>query len=137
MTHNCYCCSLQRASASHVDYDLRVDRPDRVHEKVLMRSDKEQRRRLKEEEKRREGGEQREQDYDGRDLDDGTHHFSHRRKSALKDDTAGGQLHQGKVDTDHYNIRVSSPIMTQNVPYFFLSVFRVHKLRHLSKINTK
>ncbi|KAL3501265.1 hypothetical protein ACH5RR_035714 [Cinchona calisaya] len=85
----------KKASASYLDCDLSVDRPDRDHEKVLMRSEKEHRRHLKEEEKRCEGREQREQDYDSRDLDDRTQHFALPRKSVLKEDSDGGEFHQG------------------------------------------
>lgn len=85
----------KKPSVAYGDYDPSVDRPDQDPEKVLMRSDKEQRRRFKEEEKRREGRELREQEYDGRDLDDGTHHFSHRRKPGLKEDSDGAYYHQG------------------------------------------
>ncbi|XP_071927968.1 paired amphipathic helix protein Sin3-like 3 [Coffea arabica] len=85
----------KKPSSAYGDYDPSVDRPDRDPEKVLMRSDKELRRRFKEEEKRREGRELREQEYDARDLDDGTHHFSHRRKSGLKEDSDGAYYHQG------------------------------------------
>lgn len=61
-----------------------------------MRSDKDQRRRFKEEKERQED---REQDHDGRYLDDGRQHFSLRRKSAHKEDSDGSQFHQGNENT--------------------------------------
>ena len=85
-----------------------------------MRSDKELRRRFKEEEKRREGRELREQEYDARDLDDGTHHFSHRRKSGLKEDSDGAYYHQGIVDTEHNIVRVGSSYISVKVSLLLL-----------------
>ncbi|CAI9092801.1 OLC1v1028134C1 [Oldenlandia corymbosa var. corymbosa] len=85
----------KKASASYVEPDHSVHRSDRGNEKLLMRSDKDPRRRFKDEKDRHEDREHVERNHDDRDLDDRKQHFSSRRKSAYKEDSDAGQLHQG------------------------------------------
>ncbi|KAL3511225.1 hypothetical protein ACH5RR_030626 [Cinchona calisaya] len=124
----------KKPSASYVDYDLSVYQPDWDHETVLMRSEKEQRRRFKEEEKRREGREQREQDYDGRDLDDGTQHFSHQRKSGFKEDSDGGYLRQGMHDQElAFRKKVKERLPTSNDYQEFLRCLHIYSKERITR----
>ncbi|KAL9424033.1 hypothetical protein AB3S75_036006 [Citrus x aurantiifolia] len=91
----------ERAMASHADRDLSVDRPDPDHDRVLLKSDKDQRRRGEKERERRDDH-RRERERDDRDFENDVNRdfsmqrFPHKRKSARKiEDSTAEPLHQG------------------------------------------
>lgn len=108
--------------ASHADRDLSVDRPDPDHDRVLLKSDKDQRRRGEKERERRDDRDRRERERDDRDFEnDGNRDFSmqrfpHKRKSARKiEDSTAEPLHQGGEGGENFGMHpVSSSYDDKN-----------------------
>lgn len=92
-----YCC--QKSTASHVDRDFSVDRPDPDHDKALMR-EKEQRRRGEKEKERRDEIERERGD---RDFDhDG---MLQKRKSGRRvEDSVADQFYQGADGDENFEM---------------------------------
>lgn len=112
----------ERTMASHADRDLSVDRPDPDHDRVLLKSDKDQRRRGEKERERRDDRDRRERERDDRDFEnDGNRDFSmqrfpHKRKSARKiEDSTAEPLHQGGEGGENFGMHpVSSSYDDKN-----------------------
>ncbi|XP_059648928.1 paired amphipathic helix protein Sin3-like 4 isoform X2 [Cornus florida] len=99
---------VEKATASHADRDISVDRLDPDHDKALLRADKEQRRRIEKEKERRDDRDRRERERDDRDYDhDGMQRISHKRKSARRIEDSD-QLHQSGDGGENFGIRPGS-----------------------------
>ncbi|KDO82657.1 hypothetical protein CISIN_1g001681mg [Citrus sinensis] len=111
----------ERAMASHADRDLSVDRPDPDHDRVLLKSDKDQRRRGEKERERRDDH-RRERERDDRDFENDVNRdfsmqrFPHKRKSARKiEDSTAEPLHQGGEGDENFGMHpVSSSYDDKN-----------------------
>ncbi|KAH9709201.1 HDAC interact domain-containing protein [Citrus sinensis] len=116
-----HCCQKERAMASHADRDLSVDRPDPDHDRVLLKSDKDQRRRGEKERERRDDH-RRERERDDRDFENDVNRdfsmqrFPHKRKSARKiEDSTAEPLHQGGEGDENFGMHpVSSSYDDKN-----------------------
>lgn len=129
-----HCCQKERAMASHADRDLSVDRPDPDHDRVLLKSDKDQRRRGEKERERRDDH-RRERERDDRDFENDVNRdfsmqrFPHKRKSARKiEDSTAEPLHQGGEGDENFGMHpVSSSYDDKNAmkSEFFVKEFVV------------
>ncbi|CAK9146264.1 unnamed protein product [Ilex paraguariensis] len=88
----------KKATASHVDYDRSVDRPEPGHDKAVMRTAKEQRRRSEIVKERREDRDRRGREWDDRDFDQ--EGLFHKRKSARREDSVADQFHHGGEEAE-------------------------------------